>query len=206
MASDCLGNAAGYSATVPKLWNETIEAHRQAVREAILDTTWALVTGSGLASVTMSRIAQEAGIGRATLYKYFSDVVAILAAWHERDIAGHLEHLAELRNQPGDADERLEAVLTAYARITHHRGLHGAELVALLHRGERVAQAQHQLAGLVHGLLVEVADSGNLRNDVAPEELAHYCLHALTAASGLPSEKAVQRLVTVTLSGLRPPR
>ena len=28
---------------VPKLWNETIEAHRRAVRDAILDTTAALL-------------------------------------------------------------------------------------------------------------------------------------------------------------------
>lgn len=206
MPSDCLGNAAGYSEVVPKLWNETIEAHREAVREAILDTTWALVAQHGLVSVTMSRIAQEVGIGRATLYKYFSDVEAILAAWHQRHVSQHLEQLAELRNQPGNADERLEAVLAAYAGIAHRRGQHGAELVALLHRGEHIAEAQQQLTGLIRELLVEVAETGNLRNDVAPDELAHYCLHALAAASGLPSEKAVRRLVAVTLSGLRPPR
>ena len=37
-----------------------------------------MVAAHGLASVTMSRIAEETGIGRATLYKYFSDVEAIL--------------------------------------------------------------------------------------------------------------------------------
>ena len=57
---------------VPKLWSDTIAQHRHAVREAILDTTWALVTEHGLLSVTMSQIAEEAGVGRATLYKYLS--------------------------------------------------------------------------------------------------------------------------------------
>ncbi|MDQ3153275.1 MAG: TetR/AcrR family transcriptional regulator, partial [Actinomycetota bacterium] len=56
---------------MPKLWNETIEAHRRAVIDATLDTTWALVTEHGLLSVTMSQIAEKTGIGRATLYKYF---------------------------------------------------------------------------------------------------------------------------------------
>jgi len=50
------------------------------------------------------------------------------------------------------------------------------------------------------------AQTGNLRKDVAPDELATYCLHALTAASNLASKAAVRRLVTVTLAGLRPPR
>ncbi|MDQ3343656.1 MAG: TetR/AcrR family transcriptional regulator [Actinomycetota bacterium] len=189
---------------MPKLWNDTIEAHRRAVRDATLDTTAALVTEHGLSSVTMSQIAQETGIGRATLYKYFSDVDAILLAWHERQVAGHLEHLARVRDRAGEAGERLEAVLEAYAFI--HQEHHRTELAALLHRGEHVARAQRQLGDFIRDLLTEGADGGELRDDVAPGELANYCLHALTAASSLPSKAAVRRLVAVTLAGLRPPR
>jgi AcrR family transcriptional regulator len=190
---------------MPKLWNETIEAHRREVRDAILDTTAAQVAEHGLRSVTMSQIAEETGIGRATLYKYFSGVEAILVAWHERQIAGHLEYLAQVRDQAGDAGERLEAVLEAYALISHesHRH-HDSELAAFLHRDEHVAQAQQELRHMIRDLLTEGAETGDLRDDVAPDELASYCLHALTAASSLPSKAAVRRLVTVTLSGLRP--
>src|SRR5882762_4556476 len=115
--SACIERVAMYAMKVPKLWNETIEAHRQAVRDATLDTTAALVAEHGLASVTMSGIAEKTGIGRATLYKYFSDVDAILAAWHERQIAGHLAELTEIRDQTDDPGKRLEAVLRAYALI-----------------------------------------------------------------------------------------
>src|SRR5258706_6030454 len=107
--------ATTYTVTMPKLWNQTIETHRHTVREAILDTTWTLVTERGLTSVTMSQIAEQAGIGRATLYKYFPDVETILAAWHQRHVASHLEHLTALRRQPGDAGQRPRAVLDAYA-------------------------------------------------------------------------------------------
>jgi AcrR family transcriptional regulator len=192
---------------MPKLWNETIEAHRHAVRKAILDATWALVTEHGLTSVTMSQIAEETGIGRATLYKYFPNVEAILVTWHERHVIGHLEHLANVRDQAGDAGdtgERLEAVLEAYALISHHREHQGNELAALLHRGEHVARAQQRLNDLIRDLLTEAAETGDVRDDVAPSELASYCLHALAAAGGLPSKAAVRRLVTVTLAGLHP--
>jgi AcrR family transcriptional regulator len=188
---------------MPKLWNESIEAHRRAVRDATLDTTAALVAEHGLRSVTMSQIAEEAGIGRATLYKYFSDVEAILLAWHERQVAGHLAYLAEVRDQAGNAAERLEAVLEAYALISHEH--HGTELAALLHRGEHVARAQQQLSDFIRDLLSEGAGSGDLRDDVAPGELASYCLHALTAAGSLPSKAAVRRLVAVILAGLQTP-
>ena len=186
-----------------------MEAHRAAVHDAILDTTAALVAEHGLTSVTMSQIAEKSGIGRATLYKYFPDVEAILAAWHQRHVSGHLEHLAELRDQAGDARERLEAVLEAYALISHERFSHehpGPELAALLHQGVHVTGAQQQVHDMIKDLLIEASETGDVRDDVAPEELASYCLHALAAARSLPSKAAVRRLVQVTLAGLRPPR
>ena len=199
-----------YTVVMPKLWNATIEAHRAAVRDAVLDTTAALVAEHGLASVTMSKIAERTGIGRATLYKYFPDPEAILVAWHERQITGHLSYLAELADGAGDAGERLEAVLEAYALIHQHRVQRhrdeqlGTELAAFLHRDEHLARAQQQLHDFIRDLLTEGAEAGDVRRDVAPDELASYCLHALTAASSLSSKAAVHRLVQVTLAGLRP--
>ncbi len=192
---------------MPRLWNQTIAAHRREVRGAIMDTAAALVAEHGLRSVTMSQIAEQTGIGRATLYKYFPDVEAILFAWHERQISGHLEQLAAVRDQAGDAGQRLEAVLEAFALISHEaHGHHDTELGSFLHRDEQLAPAQQQLHVMIRDLLAEGARAGDLRDDVAPDELASYCLHALAAAGSLPSKAAVRRLVTVTLAGLRPPR
>jgi AcrR family transcriptional regulator len=191
---------------VPRLWNDTIEEHRRAVRHATLDTTAALVAEHGLASVTMSQIAEETGIGRATLYKYFPDVEAILAAWHDRQVTGHLQQLAEAREQAGDPSERLAAVLEAYALIHYElRIAHGTEIAALLHRGEHVVRARQHLSDFVRDLLSVAAQTGDVRDDIAADELATYCLHSLTAAGALPSKAAVRRLVAVTLAGLRPP-
>jgi AcrR family transcriptional regulator len=192
---------------VPRLWTETIDTHRREVRDAILDTTTALVEEHGLLSVTMSRIAQETGIGRATLYKYFPDIEAILHAWHERQITSHLEYLGEVRDQGGVAEERLEAMLEAYARVSHEsRGHHDTEFAALLHRGDQVARAEHHVHEMIRGLLTDAVETGHVRDDVPPDELARYCLHALAGAGRLRSKAAVHRLVTVTLAGLRPPR
>lgn len=195
-----------YASVVPKLWNRTIEAHRREVRDAVLDATAALVGERGLRSVTMAQIAEESGIGRATLYKYFSDVETILVAWHERQIATHLAQLAEVRDRAGEPIERLAAVLRAYALITRSsHDHHDAALAASLHRGEQVARARRHLHDMLRDLVAEGAAAGNLRDDCAPEELASFCLHALTAAGEMPSEAAVDRLVTVILGGLRRP-
>jgi AcrR family transcriptional regulator len=195
-----------YSCVVPSLWTETIETHRREVRDAILNTTAALVFEHGLRAVTMSQIAEQAGIGRATLYKYFPDVDAILHAWHARQISGHLQHLAEVSDRVTEPGRRLEIVLQAYALVSQQTRNHrDAELVSFLHHDEHTADAQKQLHDLIRGLLADAAKTGEIRDDVEPDELAGYCLHALAAAAGLRSEAAVRRLVAVTLAGLQPP-
>lgn len=44
----------------------------------------------------------------------------------------------------------------------------------------------------------------NTAADFAPDELAGYFLHAVSAAHDLPPNAAVRRLVTVRMAGLRP--
>jgi AcrR family transcriptional regulator len=208
-----------YTTAVPKLWRETIEAHRREVRGAILDTTVKLVGERGLTAVTMSQIAEAAGIGRATLYKYFPDVQSILAAWHERQVNAHLDELARVRDRAGTAAQRLAAVLEAYALIVHraraHHGTQLGEFAARLHEDDQHHEHHHrrahasdgrqQLLSFLRDLLAEAAAAGSVRRDILPEEMASYCYHALSAARTLPSKAAIQRLVAVTLAGLRPP-
>lgn len=186
---------------MPKLWNDTIEEHRRSVRDAVLDAATALVVSKGLASVTMSQIAEDSGIGRATLYKYFPDIQSILLAWHERQVASHLDHLTRIRDQVVERGDRLGAVLEAYAMLTHAR--HDGDLAASLHRGPHMARAHRRLSELIRDLLSESAARGEIRDDVGADELANYCLHALAAASGARSKAAVRRLVDVILAGLR---
>jgi AcrR family transcriptional regulator len=188
---------------VPKLWEETIEGHKRAVRDTALDATGALVAEHGLAGVTMSRVASVTGIGRATLYKYFPDVDAILTAWHERQVAAHLERLTTVRDTAEGPGQRLKAVLEAYALMSQHH--EGSDTAALLHRGEHVDRARQALKGFIEALLADCAHSGEVRTDVPPDELAAYALHALTAAAELRSKAAAHRLVGLTLAALRPP-
>ena len=190
---------------MPKLWNETIETHRDAVRRAVLDAAAHLVAGHGLSGVTMSAIAQSAGIGRATLYKYFPHVESILVAWHERQIESHLAELVRVRDRTEGPSEQLEAVLHAYAFLSRSGlRLGGAEAV-WLHQGPHTSHARESLEAFVAELVRQGADTGVFRADVTAEELAAFCLHALGAAAGLSSHDAVLRLVKVTVDALRVP-
>jgi AcrR family transcriptional regulator len=194
-----------YTHAVPKIWTETIATHRREVRDAILDTTAALMSERGLLGVTMSEIAEETGIGRATLYKYFPDVESILLAWHDRQVAEHLTYLAKVRDEASDARARLRAVLEAFALLSRHARAHDdAGFAELLHHDDRMGQAQRQVRAMIRDLISAAADTGDVRSDVPPEELANYCVHALSGASTQRSKAAIDRLVSVTLDGLAP--
>lgn len=204
--------ADAYPGVVPRLWTETLDEHRRAVRDAAIDATAGLIAEHGLAGVSMSRIAEQTGIGRATLYKYFPDVDAILLAWHQRQITEHLRQLTEIRDRAGSQPQAtpvavLRAVLEAFAFIQYnHHGGGAGNVEAMVHRGEHLALARGRLRALLADPLRAGVDIGEVRTDLPPDELAAYCLHAVTAAADLPSKAAVLRLVGLTLDSLRPPR
>ena len=192
-----------YDRRVPKLWEESIEGHRRAVRDAITEAAWQVAEEHGPLAVTMTQVAKEAGIGRATLYKYFTDVESILIAQHARHVEGHLQALEELRTGSTPVGSRLVAVVGAYASICFHRAQHSStDVSALVHRGPEVADAERRLRGVFAQLIAEAATEGLVRTDMNSEELAEYCLHALPAAGQAADLDQVGRLARVVLDGL----
>ncbi|GAA3390403.1 TetR/AcrR family transcriptional regulator [Cryptosporangium minutisporangium] len=193
---------------MPKLWDATIDEHRRTVEAAILDAAAAVIAEQGLATVTMSSIAQRAGIGRATLYKYFGDVDAIVTAWHERQVAEHLRQLEQAAATVGDPDERLQVVLRAYAELSggphDHGGPPAPGMLVALHGGAHVREALQRLRALIAEVIAAASATGAVRDDFPTAEMADYCLHALAAARVQHSSAARDRLVTLILDGLRP--
>ncbi|WP_284532803.1 TetR/AcrR family transcriptional regulator [Nocardioides sp. T2.26MG-1] len=191
---------------MPKLWANTIESHRQEVRAAVVRATAKLLAQHGLKGVSMSAIALDAGIGRATLYKYFTDLDEILAAWHEDQVAEHVDELRAVADQPGSAQERLARVLSTYADIRRHAGGHGgrADLVASLHESPGVHRQIARLRQIVEDLIKQAVEAGDLRRDVPARELAAFALAAVGSVATAASRAAAQRLVGVTLDALSP--
>ena len=177
------------------------------VRDAVVDAAASLVASEGLLSLPMSRVAETAGIGRATLYKYFPDIESVLLAWHERQVAHHLEQLHLARDEAKGPAEELSGVLRAYAVVCQQAGAHHhSELAMVLHRPKSLGAAHEQQQSLLREVLASATDAGLLRTDIGPEELLTFCQHALAGAADLHGQEAVDRLVELTLAGLQPPR
>lgn len=201
--TECHTSDEAYHRQVPKLWEESIDEHRRSVRDAITEAAWRLAEEHGPLSLTMSQVAGAAGIGRATLYKYFTDIESILVAHHARHVEDHLQALEDLRGESKPPGARLVAVAHAYASICFHRGRHSsADISTLVHRGPEVADAERRLRSVFAGLIAEAAAEGLVRTDLGPEELAVYCRHALEASGQAKDLDSVARLTQVVLDGL----
>ena len=185
---------------MPKLWTDTIEAHRSSVAEAIMDKTAELAAAEGLHALTMARIAEETGIGRATLYKYFRDIEEILVSWHQREVTGHLDALSKIRGEAPSPIAALEAALLFYAGSA--RRSHDHALGALLHGMPHLRHAQDHLRRVVSGLIAEAIAAKELSTDASPDELARFALAAIAAGTTSGSKPAVQRLVKMILRGM----
>ena len=180
-------------------WDHTVDEHRAAQREAIATAAWALAQEYGPFAITMSQVAEAAGVSRPTLYKYFPDVVSMLTAHHRKHVEAHVAELACIVDGPGGPGEPLERLVVAYAEICHHRALHGsAEVDRLVHSPFELDAAESQLVDLFARAIRE-ADSGG--GDLTPRARAAFAVRASAAAADVPRTKvpAVARLVLEAL-------
>ena len=193
---------------MPKLWSATIETHRREVRAAVIEAASRLVAEQGLRGATMSRIAERAGIGRATLYKYYPDPESILRDWHAEQVARHLAQLTVIGQRAGAADRRLREVLRTHAELARESASHGdaggaSDIVAALHADERVTAAGTTLEALVTGLIDRGVRSEQFRRDIPSDELALFSLGAMEGARRLTSAAALDRRLDLVLQALR---
>ncbi|MBE2183905.1 MAG: TetR/AcrR family transcriptional regulator [Anaerolineae bacterium] len=101
-------------------------------REQILKTASELIAVSGVDQVTMSAIADAAGVGKGTLYRHFPSKTDLLAALLDADQRNLQERtLAYLREHPGQPIDNLHWFLSeALAFVERNlRMLSGMEMV-----------------------------------------------------------------------------
>ena len=93
----------------------------RAATDRIIEATFTLVAERGLGGVTMTDVADRAGVARQTLYNHFSDVEQIIVAGIEQYAQTEFTHLVDLLEATGTPDAKMELL----ARYTVAQGSHG---------------------------------------------------------------------------------
>jgi AcrR family transcriptional regulator len=166
------------------------------LREVIVAAAAELVAEQGITSVAMAHVAERAQITRATLYKYFPDVRAMLDAWHERHVAANLDAIIAARDGGRSPRDRITRVLETYAELVYRQ--HSPELLAFAGDSEHTIRAYAKLTKLVRDLIAD----GPFRDDVPAGELASFCISALAAATRVGSAAAARRLARVAVQAI----
>ena len=164
-------------------WNDRVESHRSDVRNAVLTAAAELIHIHGISGVSMSGIAEGAGISRQTLYKYFPDVDAIVVGLVERDSDHHLHDLKSSLDALDGPEARLRE-LVSHSIESHAHGsnpLHEAHLAS-----ERMLTVLEdhieKTVELLESVLEDGVESGAVRDDIAVNILARAVSGILTAA------------------------
>lgn len=151
-------------------WGDATASYRDRQRGAILGTALELLMGHGSAGMSMAALASAAGISRATLYRYFSDLDAVLVGIAEM-IAQHDEDLAAaVLSEPG-ARRQLREVVSALVSAHAGEALPVEAIAGALPPAARELLEAHErrTLHLIQDILERGRRSGELREDVDPE-------------------------------------
>jgi len=139
---------------------------RDRTEAAILDAAAEVLAARG-PTASMTEIAAAAGLGRATLYRYFPTREALLDGLTEAAIADIIARIA-------DAELDALPVPAALARLTRGILTAGSKYAALAQSGgkpDKSAEVERQLTEPVRGLLARGVADGTLRGDLPADLL-----------------------------------
>ena len=163
-----------------------VEGHRDRQRDHILDVALELLRERGMAALTMTAIAERAGMSRPTLYHYFADIDAVLAAWVGRQIERSVSVMLAEAEAIADPLDRLSHLIQAQAttfasqdhRISAEHFESEAGSPSLRHE---VASQMAPLRRTLADTIAEAGTLGQLRTDIEPALAADLVLGLLGA-------------------------
>jgi AcrR family transcriptional regulator len=203
---------------MPRIRADSIAEHKLLTRRQILGATQDLIAEVGSADVSLGEVATAVGIGRTTLYEYFTDRDDVIASLVEEELPGVVaELLADVPNELRPAD-RLAAVAEATVRFVATDRVLGL----ILHRevGRLSARAQHRIRVAHTDLVMEVAavyeagvEDGSLRSlpaDLAGRFIQDTIMSAARAVIAAPDPEGrlpdiIEAMRAFLLGGLRAP-
>ena len=92
---------------MPRIRAASIDEHKTLSRRAMLDAAKSLIAEAGTADVPLGEVALSAGVGRTTLYEYFTDRDDLIATMVEEELPGVIDDLISGGPKTGSAAERL---------------------------------------------------------------------------------------------------
>ena len=140
-------------------------------RERLLAAALELFTAAKGGEVSLSAVAERAGVGIGTLYRHFPTRDALVEAIYRQEVERLSDAAADLlKKKP--AGEALEEWLGRYAGLIATKyGLKEAVRSIFEPGTDTYAYSRERMTGAITSLLTAAAESGAVRRDVDPQDV-----------------------------------
>ena len=174
--------------------------------ELILEAAEAVFAEKGH-EACVADIATRAGVGQATIFRRFETKDDLIAAVFERKMEKMVAVAESAQRKRRAWDGLMEFMATATQLHVQDRGFFQSmaqQLMEKQHLVEMKMRAKEAMGGLVERAKAE----GDLRADIAIEDVPAFCCAAAQAAQmgPSPSSRASKRYLAVMTDGMRAPR
>ncbi len=174
---------------MPKIIGESLASHRELTRTRLFDALGSLMAEQPFESITMSQIAERAGVGRTAVYNHFADKEVLLLAYMRQVTEEFTSVLSERLSTEPDPLMRLRLYIRSHVQMTSRYHVK-AGMGLRRQMSDRGASHLHDHVGMVGEVLISILDDAMGRGLIAQQNTlgAVHLIHATLAGQRLPAE------------------
>ncbi|MFF3677664.1 TetR/AcrR family transcriptional regulator [Streptomyces sp. NPDC002120] len=178
-----------------------LRADARRNREKILTAAVRVFTTQGL-DAQMERIAKEAGVGSATLYRNFPTREALVEAVYRNELAHLCDAVPDLlaRQSPVEALRAWTRLFLDY--VTAKYGMIDALRAIASTGGNPYGQSREMILAAITSLMDACVAAGAIRTDIRPTDVAAALEGIALTSAGAEHRQQAERLLDLTLDGL----
>ncbi len=190
---------------MPKIQASSIVANRELRRQQLIGAALELAMVGGAQAVTVSAVAQKAGLSRSSIYEYFSSSADLIADLVVEELDYYTTRLAEAIKDATDPFEKIELWIAEGLRYVED-GRH--MLVKSLNTVSTPEYRKEEIA-MGHRRLISPLREALSQTGIREIASAAAFLQSVTDAAstridaGNDAELEIQNAVTFALAGLR---
>ena len=193
---------------MPKIIGESLASHRELTRARLFEALGSLMGEQSFESITMSQIAERAGVGRTAVYNHFADKEVLLLAYMREVTSEFARVLTQRLEAEPDPLMRLRIYIRSHLQMVGRYHVKAGMGLRRQMSGQGASHL-HDHAGLVGEVLIGILDEAMERGLIAEQNTlgAVHLIHATLQGQRLPKdpehcELALALVETFILRGL----
>ena len=152
---------------------ESLPIQEPSARRRILDATYSLVEERGMAQVSMTAIADKAGVSRQTVYNKFPDVETAMLGYVLDELARTATRIEQSLSTLRDPENQIRSFVTELIRRFAQQDFQVSIQAAMSPTAvEAIEEATWPLRTMLEEILAEGVETGQFVSHIASERLA----------------------------------